>query len=118
MFTSRTHSLLGFAALCLGVTPAAWTEDAVVASVPIKLYGYTKVDAIHETRETQGVQPRWVADVDADDGRFFMSARQSRIGLRIDGPDAPGLDLGGTIEVDFYGDGNDDKVNALSLIHI
>ena len=42
-----------------------------------------------------------------NDDEFNMTANQTRIGLKITGPDSEDLKLSGLVEVDFYGGGGD-----------
>lgn len=101
-------------AACLFITGGAAVDlsaadEPVVSSLQIRLYGYGKVDAIYETTDMQGGLPKWVSDSDDDDGNFYMTARQTRLGLALDGPSDDRFTTSGKIEMDFYGDGIDDS---------
>jgi len=101
---------------CSGV----YAEEAVVTSkYPVELYGYIKLDAAYDTSRTDvGNFARWVVseEDDDDDDQFNMTARQSRFGLRFDGPDVNGMVTSGRVELDFYEGGSENK-NRLMMRH-
>ena len=76
--------------------------------VRFKLYGYLKTDAAYMgARANSNDAPCYMlspsaAGVFKHDGQFSMTARQSRLGLFIDGPKVEGWDVRGRIEADFY----------------
>jgi len=84
------------------------------------LYGYVKLDTAYDSAVVEpGNFARWVISpslVEEHD-HFNMTARQSRIGLRLTAPKAGRLTLGGRAEVDFYGGGAENK-NLLLLRHV
>lgn len=134
-------ALLAAAALAALLTPAAsWAEsdttaaDAAAEPAPApasapaaadeprtrySLYGYVKLDASYDSAVVEpGNFARWVISpsrVEEHD-HFNMTARQSRLGLRISAPKAGRLTLGARFEVDFYGGGAENK-NLLLLRH-
>lgn len=95
-------------------TPAPAAKDAggvlpaLRSSVPMELYGLIKVDASRDSDGTNnGNFQRWVdpGDSGRDDSQFTLTARQTRLGIRANGPDVMGLSTEGRVEIDFYGDG-------------
>lgn len=78
----------------------------------VSMYGYLKLDAAHDsTLVSTGNFIRWVetsSRVD-DDPHFSLTARQTRLGLRLSGPNKPGLEVSGHFEMDFYGGGAENK---------
>ena len=81
----------------------------VMSKLGIELYGYVKLDASYDTSQTAiGEYARWVQSeaTERNDHQFSMTARQTRIGAKIRGPEAVGAQSSGVVEVDFYrGDG-------------
>ncbi|MBL7648107.1 MAG: hypothetical protein JNK74_18135 [Candidatus Hydrogenedentes bacterium] len=99
---------------------ASATEPATVAPekpalrgrYPMELYGYVKIDAAHDSAgTTNGNTMRWVdpENVGRDDDQFALTARQTRLGLKIFGPESFGAETEGRVEVDFYGDGTENN---------
>ena len=80
----------------------------VLSQLDLELYGYVKLDASYDTHETTtGNFTVFVMPEDArtKDNEYNMTARQTRVGLRIKGPDVEGVKTSGVIEGDFYGAG-------------
>jgi len=78
----------------------------VTSSFDITLYGYIKVDAIYDSQATVigdlgfFVKPK----IDGEsDNEFNMTARETRLGLKIGGPTVYDGKLSARIEIDFYG---------------
>jgi len=69
-------------------------------------YGYIKVDMVHDDTQTSGtgatafVLPETPGN--ANDRHFTITARQTRLGVNIAGPDVGEATSAGKIEVDFY----------------
>ena len=80
----------------------------VLANLDLELYGYVKLDASYDTHEMATgnfalfVQPEGRR---TNDDEFNITARQTRLGLRIKGPDVDGVKTSGVVEGDFYGAG-------------
>ena len=80
----------------------------VVAGLDLELYGYVKLDASYDTHEVgTGNFALFVMPEDprTNDDEFNITARQTRLGLRIKGPDVEGVKTSGVVEGDFYGAG-------------
>jgi len=90
--------------------PEARGKVAVGSSIPIDIYGYIKLDASYDSSDIfPGNFAYWVDNEDAagaehNDNRFNMTAKQTRVGLTMQGPDAVGAQTSALIETDFYGD--------------
>jgi hypothetical protein len=113
-----------------GITPAEFSQEElanlkglaaskkrpVVSNLNLELYGYVKLDAAHDSaRSSVGNFARWV-EPDVDDDQFTMTARQTRLDLKIAGPDERPVQTSGLVEVDFYGGGEENK-NGVLLRH-
>jgi hypothetical protein len=88
------------------------TRPAVRGRYPMDLYGYIKLDAGYDTGGANtGNFVRWVDPDDGgrDDDQFSVTARQTRLGVSIKGPELAGATTRGKVEVDFYGSGGEDK---------
>jgi len=84
----------------------------VWANLDVQLYGYIKLDASYDTARTdEGNYGRWVETEEyrSSDNDFNMTARQTRLGLKIKGPDAGPAKTSGLLEIDFYGGGAENK---------
>ncbi len=120
---SRTGTLAGIAAAGLAAISAAAVEIAVPSPaageaplLTLKPYGYVKLDASYDTQKTASgdlmfyVQPK----VDGEsDNEFNMTAKETRLGLELTGPDIEALKTSAKIETDFYG--NSGTANSPNL---
>jgi len=83
-------------------------RKAVLSKLDLEIYGYVKLDASYDTHEVAtGNFALYVLPEDARtrDDEFNITARQTRLGLRIKGPDVEGVKTSGLVEGDFYGAG-------------
>lgn len=71
-----------------------------------EVYGYIKVDAAYDThRVLNGDFARYVMpETFGADNQLSITARQTRLGLKIDGPEWDDWSPAARIETDFYGD--------------
>ena len=83
------------------------------SSLDIQFYGYIKADAAWDSsRVTTGNFVLFADEGGEDDEEFNLTARQTRFGLRINGPDLGDIETSGLIEGDFYGaGGTENKAN-------
>ncbi len=91
-------------------------KPAVSSSQAIELYGYLKFDASYDTDQTSvGNFAQWaVSDsVTDDDDRFNATANQTRLGMKLHGPDLGDAKTSGQVEVDFYGGGAENKSHLM-----
>jgi len=85
------------------------------SALDIEFYGYIKLDAAWDS---SGVNPGdYVLFTDEGrdgDDEFNLTAKQTRLGARITGPDTGAMKASGVIEFDFYGSaGAENKANVL-----
>lgn len=78
------------------------------SKVPVTLYGTLMLNAFSNTAGTNIEDVPLFAgkqgsDASGGDKNFGMTARQTRFGLRYQGPDIGGAALSGQVEVDFFG---------------
>jgi hypothetical protein len=72
----------------------------------VKPYGYIKLDAIYETgNSSHGNYTLWANDPGDSDGIFYVTARQTRLGLAIKGISFGDFNVTGKLEVDFHASG-------------
>lgn len=83
--------------------PGAGNEAPLLT---LKAYGYVKLDASYDSQKTSAgdlmfyVLPKVNGE---SDNEFNMTARETRLGLELAGPDMECLKTTGKIEADFYG---------------
>ncbi len=86
------------------------SKKPVWSNLDLQLYGYVKADASWDSsRVNAGDYILWVDQDGDDDDEFNLTARQTRLGLRIKGPEEDGLKTSGLVEGDFYGSGAENK---------
>jgi len=82
-------------------------------------YGYIKLDASVDSAAIEtGNFARWVANPALENRHthFNITARQTRLGLWILGPEEKSFQVRGRVEIDFYGGGGENK-NGVQLRH-
>jgi hypothetical protein len=83
-------------------------KKPITSALDLELYGYIKLDAAYDNSRTSvGNYARWAESevVRRNDDQFSMTANQTRLGLRLKGPDMPNVKTTGLLEIDFYGAG-------------
>ncbi|MCX6993266.1 MAG: hypothetical protein NT011_09020 [Kiritimatiellaeota bacterium] len=81
-------------------------DSSAAPLLTLKVYGYVKLDAAYDTQKTSAgdalfyVLPKVNGE---SDNEFNMTARETRLGLELTGPDIANLKTTGKIETDFYG---------------
>jgi hypothetical protein len=86
--------------------PVKMELGKVTSSFDITVYGYIKLDAVYDSQATvMGDLGFWVKPkVDGkSDNEFNMTARETRLGLKIGGPTVYDGKISARIEMDFYG---------------
>ena len=80
----------------------------IESAIPVKLYGFVRMEAFYDN--TEMAQGDWMLfarpgnSAAADESIFSMSARHTRLGLRLGGPVADEeTSINGLVEVDFAG---------------
>jgi len=101
-------SCVVIAVLLIGTLSSMADVPITVSSkFDVTIYGYVKLDASYDTQKTQGDLAFFVLpEVDGEkDNEFNMTARQSRLGLKIGGPELGNGKVSAKVETDFYGQG-------------
>ncbi len=96
--------------------PDGQSKRQVRSNLDIELYGYVKLDAAYDTSRTDvGNFARWVdpEGSNKNDDQFNMTANQTRLGLKIAGPQDDRVRTSGRVEIDFYGGGAENKPNPM-----
>lgn len=112
---------LGLFALAGSSSAATMQGDlaSILSKLQVNLYGYVRADASYDDFQAVSAPQNFAARVAAggeDDTHFTVTARQTRLGLKIAGPESGGVKTAGRIEVDFYGGGAEDS-NFLRIRH-
>ncbi|CAM3605360.1 DcaP family trimeric outer membrane transporter [Halomonas lysinitropha] len=106
----KQTAIFSASALALAVASASHAYDFEVGDTTASVYGYVKLDIIHDVDADMGNTVAHSAirldGVDGPDGHTDFHAKQSRIGFKTSTP-MSGSTLNTTIEGDFYGSGND-----------
>ena len=82
-------------------------KNPVWSSLDIQLYGFIKLDAAYDSsRMSFGNYARWVESEASNDNdnEFNMTANETRLGLKISGPEDDGVKTSGVLEIDFFED--------------
>jgi hypothetical protein len=86
---------------------------ALATPANITPYGYIKLDAAYDQSKTDnGNYAYWVLPQDEDD-EFNMTSKQTRIGLKFEGPNTEKIEVSAKVEIDFYGGGAENKPNPM-----
>ena len=104
--------------------PAAAAQAAADEKPTMEIYGFGQADVIFETKQNN---PDWydvnrpsrlpnVANQFGNDGHFYLSARQSRFGVKGTLPTSNG-DVKGQFEFDMFGVGGDAGQTTIRLRH-
>jgi hypothetical protein len=122
----RTLTLPFMAALVmLGAAAGARAQTPAAPSPPtLEIYGFGQADAIADFKQNN---PDWydtvrpsrlpnVANQFGQDGHFYLSARQSRLGVKGTLPTSNG-DVKGQFEFDMFGVGPDAGLTTIRLRH-
>jgi len=87
-------------------------KKVVWSDIDVQLYGILRLDSSYDTSQVEpGNYIKWVKSEkdNKNDNQFDMTANQSRLGLKINGPEDDQLKTSGLLEVDFYGLGEENK---------
>jgi len=112
------------AAAMLSLASAAHAQGAAPKPPSFEVYGFGQADAIADFKQTN---PDWFdvarpsrlpafANQFGEDGRFHLSARQSRLGVRATLPTSTG-DVKAQFEFDMFGVGRDAGLTTIRLRH-
>ena len=92
----------------------------VWSKLDIQLYGYVKADMSYDSsRVNTGNFARWVDrdNVRGHDDQGSLTAKETRLGIKITGPGSDNIKTSGVVEVDFFGDGAAENKAALMMRH-
>jgi len=95
-------------------------KKSLWSSLDVQFYGYIKADAAYDTsRVTPGNYIVWVDNeaTNDNDNEFNLTANQTRLGLKINGPKSNGLETSGRVEFDFYGNYADENKPKIQMRH-
>jgi hypothetical protein len=87
-------------------------KKVVWSDLDVQIYGILRLDSSYDTSQVEpGNYIKWVKSEkdNENDNQFDMTANQSRLGLKINGPEDDQLKTSGLLEVDFYGGGEENK---------
>ena len=76
----------------------------------VDFYGYLKLDMAWDSAAmSEGDFARWVLPevLSKDDDQFSLTVRETRVGVKLTGPNSCGMEIDGCLEIDFYGGGSD-----------
>jgi len=93
---------------CLTAQAADTNMFMVLSKFEMKLYGYAKLDASYDTQRTSSGERMYYVypEVNGEsDNEFNMTARETRLGLDMQGPAVDEFKTSGKLESDFYGSG-------------
>ena len=94
-------------------------KKPITSSLDIDVYGKIKLDAsLDSDRTTAGNYVRWVDSqaTKKDDDEMNITARETRLGFNVSGPEKNGMKTSGKVEVDFYG-GTTENKNEMYMRH-
>ena len=76
----------------------------------VKAYGYIKLDALYETgNSSHGNFIIWAKDPGNSSGLFYITARETRVGLNVTGFSFGKFKVTGKVEVDFHSAGTEEN---------
>jgi len=95
-------------------------KKSLWSSLDIQFYGYVKADASYDnSRTTPGNYVLYVnsEETNNNDNEFNLTANQTRLGLNINGPQGGRIKTSGRVEIDFYGDADDQNRAQIQMRH-
>ncbi len=116
--TRNVVTLVGVVLLC---SVCCWAEEPVKGDVwsnlDVQFYGYIKADAVwSDSLVTTSNYLKWVDSSSRNDKQFAMTARETRFGFKVTGPEFNGWTSRGQIEMDFF-DGSTENKGDLYMRH-
>ncbi len=93
-------------------------KKPVWSDLDIELYGYIKADASYDTsRVNSGNFVLYLDPGKTGDSEFNLTAKQTRLGMRISGPEDIDTKTIGRVEIDFYGDNATENQARIQMRH-
>jgi hypothetical protein len=92
------------------------TRQNIWSNLDVQLYGKIKADAAFDTSRTDtGNYARWVEheSTNRDDHQLNITANETRLGLRVNGPNVGEAKTSGVVEFDFFGGGAENKATPM-----
>jgi len=89
-------------------------KKLVWSDLDIQIYGNIRLDTSYDTAQVEpGNYVKWVKreNLNKNDNQFDMTANQTRLGMRLNGPADGQIKTSGLVEMDFYGGGDENKAN-------
>lgn len=87
---------------------------SVTSKFALSIYGYAKLDAVFESRRTNAGDLAFFVlpeSAQGDDDAFYLTAKQTRLGLRVAAPPVQGWATSGRVEIDFFGSASENAAN-------
>jgi hypothetical protein len=103
-----------------GIKKEDQNRKNIFSSLDVELYGMLKLDSAYDSAKTNnGNYAGWVESgaKDAHDSQFSMTPKQTRLGIKISGPQNDEFKTSGLVEFDFYGTDAGENKAALLLRH-
>jgi len=95
--------------------PYGMTDPVSVSSkYDLSLYGYVKLDASYDSQRTAAGNLMFFVLPEKSgqsDDEFNLTARETRLGMRLRAPDINETHVTGVVETDFYGGGSENSAN-------
>lgn len=95
-------------------------KPAVTSKYNLQLYGRVRLSAGWDSsRVNNGNYARWVepsSTAEAGDDELNITARHSRLGVKLSGPESERMKTSGRVEVDFY-EGGAENQNTIRMRH-
>ena len=96
-------------------------KKLVWSDLDVQIYGILRLDASYDSSQVEpGNYIKWVRRKTADnknDSQFDMTANQTRLGLKVNGPDDGQIKSSGHLEIDFYGSGGGENTANPRMRH-
>ena len=95
-------------------------KKMVWSDLDIQIYGNIRLDASYDSSQVEpGNFIKWVRReiTNKNDNQFDMTANQTRLGMRLNGPDDGQIKTSGLVEMDFYGSGGEENKANLRMRH-
>jgi len=96
------------------------SKKVVWSNLDVQIYGFIKADASYDSsRTTPGNYVVWVNSeaMNKSDNEFNLTANETRLGMRINGPQDDHFHAAGRIEFDFYGSNAAENKAKIQMRH-
>lgn len=113
-FPSMTRMTIAGILLAMAAPYGMTDPVGVTSKYDLSLYGYVKLDASYDSQRTAAGNLMFFVLPEKSghkDDEFNLTARETRLGLRLRVPDVNGTRVTGVVETDFYGGGSENSAN-------